>query len=200
MVSVRNFRNLHEGKRVFLMASGPSLSYLDLTPLSRRIVIGMNRTSLLFPNTHYHCTMDLRLFDAYPDLLRGSRYLFTFDGRPFGIPLRLLGSEGFSWDLEKGIYSGYTVAYYSLQLAVYMGFKEIFYLGLDLKHEGTKTHFFGADFRSRQHEQTEFPHMRKMLNYGARQLEGGGVKVFNCSPDSDLECFPKVSYEYALSL
>ncbi len=110
MVSIWDFRNLHEGKRVFLMASGPSLSHLDLTPLSRRIVIGMNRTSLLFPNTHYHCTMDLRLFDDYPDLLRSSRYLFTFEGRPFGIPLRLLGSEGFSWDLEKGIYSGYTVA------------------------------------------------------------------------------------------
>ena len=89
--------------------------------------------------------MDQRLFDEHPDVLGRTRYLFTFEGRPWGIRLPLLGSEGFSWDLEQGIYSGYTVSYFALQLAVYMGFKEIFYLGLDLKHEGYKTHFFGSD-------------------------------------------------------
>ena len=89
--------------------------------------------------------MDQRLFDEHLDVLGRTRYLFTFEGRPWGIRLPLLGSEGFSWDLEQGIYSGYTVSYFALQLAVYMEFKEIFYLGLDLKHEGYKTHFFGND-------------------------------------------------------
>lgn len=200
MISIRNFKELHSGKRVFILASGPSLAQLDLEPLQRRMVIGLNRSPLLFPHTHYHCTMDQRLFDEFPEILRKSRYLFTLEGRPFGIPLRLLGAEGFSWDLEQGIYSGYSVSYYALQLAVYMGFREIFYLGLDLRHEGPKTHFFGADFHSRTHEQTEFPRMRKMFNYGAQQLAIGGVRVFNCSPVSDLDCFPKVSFDYALSL
>lgn len=35
---------------------------------------------------------------------------------------------------------------------------------------------------------------------GARTLIGSGIRVYNCSPTSDLDCFAKVSYEYALSL
>jgi hypothetical protein len=81
-----------------------------------------------------------------------------------------------------------------------MGFKEIYYLGLDLKHEGPKTHFFGSDFHSRNHEDTEFPRMAKMLRHGARVLAKTGVRVFNCSPVSDLDCFEQFSYEHAVAL
>jgi hypothetical protein len=197
---IGDFRNLHAGKRLFILASGPSLVRLDLTALHRRIVMGLNRSLLLFPETRYHCAMDYRLFAEYGEELRRVRHLFTLEGRPWGIPLRLLGAEGFSWDLEEGVYSGYTIAYVALQIAVYMGFKEVFYLGLDLRHEGSKTHFFGHDFRSATHESTEFPRMRRMLDYGARVLGRADVSVFNCSPLSTLDCFPKVTYEYALSL
>ena len=199
-VKISDFKKIHEGKRLFILASGPSLERINLAPLRRRLVMGLNRSPLAFANTHYHCTMDHRLFDEFSDMLSKSRYLFTLEGRPFGVPLRLLGAEGFSWNLEEGIYSGYTISYFALQVAVYMGFKEIFYLGLDLKHFAGRTHFFGHDFHSRNHEQTEFPRMQKMLEYGAKALSGSGVRVFNCSPLTDLECFEKVSYEYALSL
>ncbi len=200
MDKISDFKNVHEGKRLFILASGSSLETLDLTPLHRRLVMGLNRSFFLFPQTHYHCVMDGRLFDEYPKELRQARYLFTLEGRPWGIPLRLLGSEGFSWDLETGVYSGYTIAYVALQVAVYLGFQEIYYLGLDLKHDRGRTHFFGTDFRSRDHETTEFPRMQKMLTYGARELANSAVKIFNCSPVSDLDCFPKVSFEYAISL
>jgi hypothetical protein len=103
-----------------------------------------------------------------------------------------------SWDLTKGIYSGYTISYLALQLAVYMGFKEIVYLRLDLKHQEKKTHFFGADFHSRDHETTEFLKMRRMLERGAATLEGTGIRVFNCRATSDLACFARITYEAAL--
>lgn len=200
MNKIRDFKNVHDGKRVFILASGPSLAEVDLKLLARRLVIGLNRSALIFPDSHYHCTMDQRLFDEHPEVLRQTRFLFTLVGRPWGIPLKLLGSEGFSWDLEQGIYSGYTVSYFALQVAVYMGFKEIVYVGLDLQHDGPKTHFFGADFHSRNHPDTEFPRMAKMLAYGARSLAGTGVKVFNCSPVFELDCFARISYDDAVSL
>jgi hypothetical protein len=196
--TIGDFRDLHRDKGVFILASGPSLATLDLTPLRRRIVIGLNRSSLIFPDTHYHCTMDDRLFREYGDLLRKSRYLFTFEDRPFGIPLRLLGSEGFSYDLSRGIYSGYTVSYFALQLAVWMGFTRVCFLGLDLCHDGGRTHFFGVDDVSRNHEQTEFPKMIRMMEYAADQLAGTRVQVCTCSPTSTLDCFERVSYEQAL--
>jgi len=199
MKGMKEFQHIHKGKRLFILASGPSLKSLDLSRLERRIVMGMNRSFLMYPKTHYHCVMDHRLFELYEKELHETRYLFTLQGRPWGIPMELLGTEGFSWELEKGIYSGYTISFLALQVAVYMGFQEIFFLGLDLKHESSNTHFFGHDFHSENHETTEFPKMGKMLTYGATILQDSNVQVFNCSPVSTLTCFPKISFEEAVS-
>lgn len=198
MNKISGFKDMHRGKRLFILASGPSLESLDLRPLRRRIVMGLNRSFLAYSGTHYHCAMDGRLFDEYEDLLRKTRYLFTLEDRPFGIPIRLLGSEGFSWDLEEGVYSGYTISYLALQIAVYMGFRQVFYLGLDLKNRCGNTHFFGQDWRSLNHDKTEFPRMRRMLTHAAEVLAGRDIEIFNCSEESTLECFPKVSFEWAI--
>lgn len=196
--TISSFNKLHDGKRLFILSSGPSLAGLDLSLLGRRIVMGLNRSALIYPGTHYHCTMDERIFKEYPEMLKKTRYLFTFPERPFGIPITLLGANGFSSDLENGIYSGYTVSYFALQVAAYMGFKQIFYLGLDLKNQGYRTHFFGHDFQSRTHDQTEYPRMRQAFENAAPLLAQRGIEVFNCSPDSTLECFRKVSFEWAI--
>lgn len=196
---IGDFKDLHPGKSVFILASGPSLATTDLEPLGKRIVIGLNRSSLIFPETQYHCTMDERLFVEYEDALRKTRYLFTLEDRPFGMPIHLLGSEDFSFDLIKGIYSGYTVSYFALQVAVYMGFTKIFYVGLDLKHHPGQTHFFGKDPVSQNHEQTEFPKMIRMMCHAAEKLRDRGIQVYNCSPDTTLTCFERVSFEWALS-
>ena len=161
--------------------------------------MGLNRSALLYPDTHYHCTMDERIFVEFPEMLQSCRYLFTLEERPYGVPLKLLGADGFSFDLTQGIYSGYTVSYFALQVAVYMGFKQIFYLGLDLKNQADRTHFFGHDFQSRTHDQSEYPRMRKSFETAAVPLSELGIEVYNCSPCSTLECFKRVSFEWAIA-
>lgn len=200
MTRIGDFKDLHRGKRLFILGSGPSLNELDLSKLEHRLVMGLNRSFLAVPDTHYHCVMDRRLFDLYPEELEKARYLFTIPGSPRGIPIKLLGTEGFSWDLEEGIYSGYTIAYFALQVAVYMGFSEIFLMGLDLQLWKGNTHFFGFDFASRSHESTEFPKMRRMLGYAAKVLRDEPVEVYNCSPTSTLQVFPRVTFDFAISL
>lgn len=195
---ISDFKDLHKNKNCFILSSGPSLKEIDLTPLQRRITIGLNRSFLAYPETHYSCVFDYRLFDMYPDEIKKARYLFTLEDRPMGIPLHLNGAEGFSFDLEKGIYSGYTISYFALQLAVYMGFQNIFFLGLDLKNAEKDTHFFGHDHHSRDHEKTEFPKMRKSFESIAPTLKAKEINVYNCSPVSSLECFPYLSYSEAI--
>jgi hypothetical protein len=199
MEQISDYKNLHLGKNIFILASGPSLADLDLSLLKNKTVMGLNRSILVYPTPYYQCVFDYRLFDLYLDAFKNVRKLFTLKDRPLGLTMKLLGGEGFSHDLEEGIYSGYTISYFALQVAVYMGFKKIFFLGLDLKHEGPNTHFFGQDPQTLNHEQTEFPKMNKMLNYGAEILASTNVKVYNCSPISTLECFSKISYEEALA-
>lgn len=199
LTSIRDFKGLHAGRRVFILASGPSLGGLDLTPLHRRLVIGLNRSFLLYPDTQYHCCMDQRLFDQYPEMVTKARFLFTLSGRSAGIQMNLLGSEGFSTDLAEGVYSGYTISYLAMQLAAYMGFSEIIYLGLDLQNDGHNTHFFGQDFCSRNHDSTEFPRMRKMLEVGASRVKELGIRLFNCSPTGILNGFESISFEDAIA-
>ncbi|MBT5027827.1 MAG: hypothetical protein HOL15_01790 [Nitrospinaceae bacterium] len=199
MEKISGYKNLHSGKNIFILSSGPSLADLDLSLLKNKIVMGLNRSTQIYPTPYYQCVFDYRLFDLFPESYRNVRQLFTLQDRPFGLPLKLLGGDGFSQDLEEGIYSGYTISYFALQVVAYMGFKNIFYLGLDLKHEGPKTHFFGQDPQTLNHEQTEFPRMIKMLNYSAEVLTSTDINVYNCSHESTLECFPKISYEEALA-
>ena len=200
MESIKNFKDMHKGKRLFIIASGPSIKDLDFSGLERRITMGLNRSFMKYPDTYYQCTFDHRLFEMYPDELKKSRYLFTLEDRPWGIPINLLGSEGFSWDLEEGIYSGYTIAYFGLQVAVYMGFSEIFFLGLDMQNPDGQTHFFGVDQRSADHENTEFPKMKNSFIKAANGLKEKGIKVYNCSKESTLKCFPYMSFEEAMAL
>jgi hypothetical protein len=199
-MTITKFKDLHSSKRCFIISSGLSLETLDLAPLSRRLTIGLNRSFLAHPDSYYHCTFDHRLYDLYPEELLKSRYLFTLKDRPHGVPFNLLGANGWSWNLEEGIYSGYTISYFALQLAVYMGFKEIYFLGLDLKNTKKKTHFFGRDFNSKDHNTTEFPKMRKSFEKIAPMLKEKGIEVFNCSPESSLTCFPYFDYNEAIKL
>lgn len=198
-VRIGDLKDVHEGKRLFVLASGPSLTSHDLSLLDRRLVMGLNRSFFAYPHAYYHCAMDRRLFDLFPTQLTTTRCLFTLPSCPWGIRIELLGAEGFSWDLEEGIYSGYTISYYALQVAVYMGFKEIFYLGLDLRHQNGNTHFFGQDFHSRDHELTEFPRMLKMLQWGAAEVAPSGVSIYNCSPITGSNFFLTMNYADAVA-
>ena len=76
----------------------------------------------------------------------------------------------------------------------------MFFLGLDLKHQGRSTHFFGRDEVSANHENTEFPKMEKMLTHASVLLREHPIKIYNCSPDTTLTCFPRMSYDKAIRL
>lgn len=198
--NIQSFKGLHKSKKLFILASGPSLADHDLTILDRRITMTLNRSCLLYKHPTYQCAMDQRLFEEYQSELKQARYLFTLQNRPWGVPINLLGSEGFSFDLQTGIYSGYTVAYFALQVAVYMGFSTIIYLGLDLLHRDGKTHFFGFDFRSIHHEDVEFPKMIRMLEQAATHLREKEVRLIQCNEKRSLKGFETMSFQDSIKL
>ena len=200
MSQISNYKDLHAGKNLFILASGTSLASHDLSLLKNKMVMGLNRSILIYPAPYYQCVFDYRLFDLNHDGLKKVRLLFTLENRHWGLPIKFLGGDGFSWDLEEGIYSGYTISYFALQLAVYMGFKNIFFLGLDLKHDGANTHFFGQDPQTENHENTEFPRMMKMLQHGANILADTDIEVYNCSPISTFKAFPKMDFGDVVAL
>jgi len=141
---IRQFKSIHQGKRCFIIANGPSLKKTDLSFLKDEFTIGMNRIYLLFNElgfkpTYYVCSNNLLLeqftddIDALkmPKFLNWSRKeLFTNENSHF-VKHFLSLNDGFSTDISKGTYGGGTVTYFALQLAYYMGFTEVYLVGLD---------------------------------------------------------------------
>lgn len=192
------YKNRHRSQRLFIVASGPSLAPVDPERFRREITMTINDALVKFPFTRYAAIMDSRkLHELHLELMETDG-LFTLKGNSFGTEMDLLGTDGFSTDLEKGIYSGYTTAYFALQVAIYMGFKEIFYLGLDMGNTGEQSHFFGNRHLQDRDRPEVYQKMRQSFERVAPRLKDMGIAVYNCSPTSELKCFAFRSVEEVL--
>lgn len=185
-----NYKNLHRGKRLFIIASGPSLSGIDPALFSKEITMTLNDALVKFPKTRYASIMDSRKLHELHQELLDVKVLFTLKGNSFGVEINLIGPEGLSLDLGEGIYSGYTVAYFSLQIAIYMGFKEVYYVGLDLGNTTKKSHFFGTRPLQNRDRPEVYAQMRRSFEKASARIKELGLKVYNCSPVSELKTFP----------
>lgn len=113
------------------------------------------------------------------------------------------------WDITKRPFGLMTVVYEAIQVANYMGFTEIYLLGVDhdyindLQRDG---HHFYAESQSYSDKEhlSEISLERWFLIYHTRwkqyrlmriYLDSIGVKVFNATPKSMLDVFPKVNLE-----
>jgi hypothetical protein len=47
---LRTYKDIHRGKRCFIIGNGPSLNQLDLTLLKNEYTFGMNRIYMAFPD------------------------------------------------------------------------------------------------------------------------------------------------------
>lgn len=155
------FRNVHkEDKRCFIIGNGPSLRLEDLEMLKNEITFACNSIYALYNKTDwrptYYCAWDpvfcKEMMSTEKDFIRiteGAKAIFTSvvgEGYQFRDNEQLknvyytncvtkedimTGLPFFSTDCSKNVYASGTIAYGMLQLAAYMGFEEIYLLGMD---------------------------------------------------------------------
>jgi uncharacterized Rossmann fold enzyme len=161
---LENFKNIHKGKRCFLIGNGPSLRMEDLQTLydNKEICFAANKIYKAFTNTDwrpdYYCVSDTDIyfnnFDdinnlSFPckffnDMVLHNNYL---DGSNINIVqgnyIHLALEEyypnmpRFSEDISINTFYGHTVLYDLLiPIAVYMGFEKIYLLGVDNTYNG----------------------------------------------------------------
>src|SRR5688572_2335525 len=53
---LKQFKDIHKGKRAFIIGNGPSLKQTDLTKLKNEITFGMNRIYIAFPEMDFETT------------------------------------------------------------------------------------------------------------------------------------------------
>jgi hypothetical protein len=120
----------------------------------------------------------------------------------------------FSTDLSKGICWGSTITYSMLQMAVHMGFREIYILGLDhsyvepatkkdgaLISDGEINHFH-PDYR-KPGEKWHYPVLDRLetsYQFAKDYCDSIGVGVWNASRFSKLEVFPRADLDEVLGV
>ncbi|MEJ8574216.1 glycosyltransferase [Microbaculum marinum] len=148
---IEDFRDIHKGKRAFIVATGPSLDIADLEALKDEITFACNKITLAFDETDWRPTYyaiidslvsetfevdwsDLPSVKFFPEDLK-SRYRDVPNA--FFVKNRTPIYDGetrvfeFSKDLSQGAAGGFTVIYFLLQLAYHMGIEEVYLIGLD---------------------------------------------------------------------
>ena len=161
------FRDLHKGKRCFVIANGPSLKKIDFDLLKNEYTIGMNRIYLMkeqngfMPN--YLACIDVKSqilqfheeldkvqipcffnFNLRNKFSKTSNQCFVFDKL----------SPAFATDISKPYGSGKSVTYIAIQLAYFMGFSEVYLIGKD--HSYNTTVAAGTGIKSDGKEDNHF--------------------------------------------
>lgn len=154
-----NLKDIHKGKRCFIIGNGPSLKAEDLDKLKGEITFAANRIFKIFPRTDwrptYYICIDYLMYgidykeinhidsklrfvpleralaagEIYDEVTYYNRVVNCVDIKDGKI---VRGKEfAFSDNIEDVVYGGQTVLFDAIQIAAYMGFSEIYLLGVD---------------------------------------------------------------------
>jgi hypothetical protein len=253
----KKFKNMHQGERCFILATGPSIKSQNLTILEKELTISvgsfflhdeinkikpsyhvlapchppfdfntLNKIFLGFKNSFKqtkepHVFMGINNYEfSYKEFLAKNEELnpksnsfVNFEGS------KELNENNYNedeiWDLSKTPFSLRTVIYLGIQLAVYMGCREIYLLGCDHDYisdtSRTTNHHFYADDKSYSDKEhldsfsTEnwfleyymrWKHYRLMKEYCIKK----GIKIYNSTDGGLLDVFKRKSLEKILEL
>lgn len=222
-IKLRKFHNKHIGERCFIVGNGPSLMVEDLNKLKNEICFGTHQIYNIFDRTDwrptYYCAQDCKLIQEsivninkmklqhkFMALVKNRRYKKINNA----YYLELIAKEfypklpQFSEDITNGIYEGYTVSYMCLQLAIYMGFKEIYLLGID--HNYKVTLLPNGEIKEDNEVQNHFsdnydlpvlPQLYKSsLAYVAAQkyAKEHNIKILNATRGGKLDAFERIDF------
>lgn len=102
-----------------------------------------------------------------------------------------------SYDCYKDIKDGTTVTYSAIQMAVYMGFKEIYLIGVDCNYTGKVKHIgeYNPDADMSAVADDIVNNSNKVFGYASRKLEKIGVKLYNATRGGNLNTVPRADFD-----
>lgn len=226
------YKDLYKGKRCFLIGNGPSLKAEDLTVLQKNqeITFAFNRIYNIFDQTSwrptFYISQDEKMLLGCADIVDQLELPCKF------IPIQLHWYHGvdihdatyfnmnwqsvenplkfhFSEDCAQEIYCASTGMYTAAQLAVYMGFQDIYMIGVDhhfhisvnnageiIVDDSVKDYF--TDQYNEDKDNLYIPNTEKStLTYYAMKnhCDRLGIHVYNATRGGKLEVFPRVSFD-----
>lgn len=231
--SLAKYKDIHKGERCFIIGNGPSLTAEDLNKLKNEYTFAANRIYNMFEKTTwrptYYVSQDFVLIE---DIMKNietkldeinDRFLAINIYHKYTKKIKKnkcnnffflkIGKNDkempdFSTDLTKCVHEGYTVTYACMQLAVYMGFTEIYLIGVDHNYSVYKDidgNIIQTDFKDHfsgdekvDWSKINIPQLDKStLGYLAakKYAEGNQIKIYNSTRGGKLEVFERKNFD-----
>lgn len=208
-------KNAFSGKQhCFIVATGVSLRTSDLDRLKENgeFCFGVNKIFKIGsdwrPNA-YIVTDSFLLQEAQEDIAKYDVPLKFFgDGnyckeaeKQNEYVMHVVGGQylsappPFSENIAQKVYGGGTVTYACIQIAIYLGFREIYLLGVDCDYSlGSKSnHFYDED----KPDMIERNMEQMILAFQAAKnyADSHGIKIYNATRGGKLEVFERVDFD-----
>lgn len=221
---IRNFHNIHEGERCFIVANGPSLLKTNLDLLENEITIGMNRIYLNFEKSSfrpsYYVAMNELILEQFPNEISqltmpkflnwNRRSFFGFpDANMVFLKSKMVINDTFQYDLTHPLVVGASVTFVALQIAFYMGFEKVVLIGLDHNYaeKGTpnKTETRISEQDSSHFHANYFPKgvkwqlpdlQRSEVDFeiARKVFQSNGREILDATIDGKCQVFEKINY------
>lgn len=229
---LRTLKDIHRGKRCFIIGNGPSLRTADLDMLHEEYTFAANRIFNIFNQTNwrptYYLSVDDRVLkEVQKDLLNYDLgHMFLKYGlckikaptnklsRVYDFSLLLdvdqnhnnLISAYISEDVSDHVCDSGTVTFDAIQIAIYMGFREIYLLGVDNNYSRTvdaygKVHDDPSvqDYFDNKKYINMYPAAIANTQYGytiaKEYCDTHGIKIRNATRGGKLEVFERVDFD-----
>lgn len=228
---ISTYKNSNYGKRCFIIGNGPSLTYKDLEKLKYEYTFATNMIFKIFEETDWRPTYYLAQdYTALKQLYNSDETINKLSSSLIFLPIDIKNlkikysnrikyfyiyrkspfpkAPKFSSDVSKIVFEGGTVTYSAIQLATYLGFKEIYLLGVDnnysyaimpdgkiIKNSALKDYF--TEYYN-TNEYTEPVNLAKpdLAFRSAKQYcEDNEIKIYNATRGGKLEIFNRIRFD-----
>ena len=231
------FHNTCSG-RCFVIGCGPSLKVEDLEKLKGEATFASNRIYAMFERTdwrpRYYASQDDGVLHEIKDKLLevskqvGTMFLSGNVMRIYSSELKRQknvkfmyinttseGKQKMDIDVPDGIHNGINISYTLIELAIYMGFKEIYLLGIDHNYitkknqqgetvlDGNSTANYFAGIAPLKYEakvkEEDLTHLMDGSTNAYQNAkifaDDHGIKIFNATRGGHLEVFERIDFD-----
>jgi hypothetical protein len=212
-----SLKNIHKGKRCFIIGTSPSINDLDLTRLNDEITFTVNRGYNLvergLTNSNYHIMSDIHTLKdenvAKEIPLSFTNEFLIYGGIDFPIKKNITYfdfvsnpntlKQNLKDEITDPFLSCTTVIAYALQFAYFMGFEEVNIIGVDLDFSNIMGHAYSETSGEKERQQDGSVKLAKRMLDGitdiSLQMIDKDIKVQNASPSGILNDIPRVVYD-----
>lgn len=218
VTKVLSLKDKYAGKRCFVAGTSPSVNLLDLNKLNNEFVFTVNRGYMLkekgLMHSTFHVISDTNTFkdegSKWEEMADFSKQLFCYAGMkapPVNmdtiyfdyIQYQLNKAMSFQDDLTKPLIAYQSVIHFAIQIAYYLGFREIYMFGVDLDFAKNTGHAYQETSGEKEREKTASVVNAEHMLYGIGKcgewLSQHGVTLKNASPCGIVDCIERVKYE-----